>query len=107
LIAEFARLEAVSVAAENPDDVTLAALGLLPPLAVLRAFDASGELLAEVRLGALDPVAGISAGAQGRAAIYRLDPALAEQIPISLEAYRARFLSPPVEEPAVKEPAPQ
>ena len=107
LIAEFARLEAVSVAAENPDDVTLAALGLLPPLAVLRAFDASGELLAEVRLGALDPVAGIAAGALGRAAIYRLDPALAEQIPISLEAYRARFLSPPVEEPAVKEPAPQ
>ena len=102
LIAEFARLEAVSVAAENPDDVTLAVLGLLPPQTVLRAYDASGELLAEVGLGVLDPDAGIAASAHGQAASYRLDPALAEQIPISLEAYRARFLSPPVEASAVE-----
>ena len=102
LIAEFARLAAVPVAAGTPADVPLAALGLLPPQTVLRAYDASGELLAEVGLGVLDPDAGIAASAHGQAASYRLDPALAEQIPISLEAYRARFLSPPVEASAVE-----
>jgi hypothetical protein len=59
-------------------------------------------LLAEVSLGALDPVAGIAAKAFGQAAIYRLDPALAEQLPLGLEDFRARFLLPAVEDSAAE-----
>jgi hypothetical protein len=51
-------------------------------------------LLAEVSLGNLDPESGIIARARGQSAIFRLDAALAEQIPIGLDAYRARFLAP-------------
>ncbi|MBW2388606.1 MAG: DUF4340 domain-containing protein, partial [Deltaproteobacteria bacterium] len=43
LIAEFARLEAVSVVAESADDETLASLGLLPPRVTLRAYAAPAE----------------------------------------------------------------
>ncbi len=105
LIAEFARLEAVSVVADNASDDALAAFGLFPAQVTLRAYDASRELLAEVSLGALDPDAGILAKALGQAVVYRLDAALAEQIPISLDALRARFLVPAVEAAAVEEPA--
>ncbi len=120
LIAEFARLEAVSVVAESAEPGVLEALGLSPPRVILRAYAAptkngedgeededhedageeSRELLAEVSLGILDPESGIVARARGQSAVFRLDAALAEQIPIGLDAYRARFLAPLPAEPA-------
>jgi hypothetical protein len=123
LVAEFARLEAVSVVEEVAGANTLGALGLQPPSTILRAYGAPTAsdptevagadakvgvvsaprvLLAEVSLGALDPVAGIAAKAFGQAAIYRLDPALAEQLPLGLEDFRARFLLPAVEDSAAE-----
>ena len=95
-MAEFARLEASSVEAEEPTANQLAAAGLSPPRVTLRALGGEAEgTVAEVFLGEYDPSAGFAAQSGGRTKIYRLDPALAEQIPDSIEAFRSEFLAPP------------
>ena len=115
LIAEFARLEAISVEAEIATPDRMSPLGLIPPRVALRAFGnkSTGSAaaadssvgperiqLAEVFLGHFDPSLGIVAQAGDQEAIFRIDPALAEQIPVSLSALHDRFLAPPPAEPA-------
>ncbi|MFT5442402.1 MAG: hypothetical protein ACI8W3_001444 [Myxococcota bacterium] len=97
-VAEFARLEAMAIEAQRPSKDELAAAGLAPARVVMRAYDLGSEqvaprVLSEVSLGELDPEFGIAARSTGQAALYRLDPALAEQIPTGLDAFNARFLA--------------
>ncbi len=104
LIAELARLEAVSVVSENADAALLERLGLDPPRVSLRAYGAAGEgdapLLAEVVLGELDPLSGIAARASGQETIFRIDGTLAESIPIDIEAFESQFIAEPADDEA-------
>jgi hypothetical protein len=113
LVAELSRLRAEDVEADAMGAKELAAVGLSPPRAVLRAFGAPPEgggeapRLAEVWLGEFDAKRGIHAKVPDADTVYRLSYELAESLPVSLEAYRNRFVSkegeeeapPPPEEP--------
>jgi hypothetical protein len=106
------------VAAEKADEKQLAGLGLAPPRALVRVLGEAAEgqqpaPLAEVQLGRLDAKQGIAARRTGSETVYWLDPQLAEHLPVSLDAFRNRFVSaePPPEvavpeAPAEAEPAP-
>jgi hypothetical protein len=107
LVDELSRLEASAILAESAGEQELRGLGLDPPRVSFAVTGAPAEgeegpgRLAEVRLGELQSDGGLVAQAAGRPALFRLDPALAEHLPVSLDALRERFLAPP--EPA--EPA--
>lgn len=97
MIAELARLRAEDVAADAMGDDELAAVGLAPPRAILRAFGTASEaegppLLGAVQLGDVTGE-GIYARRPDADTVYRLSPDLAEHLPVSLEAFRNRFLS--------------
>lgn len=98
LMAELARLDAIRVVSEDASVDEQIELGLAPPRVVLRAFgkpaDGTAATLAEVELGRLDPGVGIVARPSGRSIVYRIDEALADAIPVDLEAFEARFLAP-------------
>ena len=99
LVAELARLRAEDVEAESMGPDELAAVGLAPPRARLRAWGdppaEGGEprLLADVALGEYDSARGIPARRADSEIVYRLDYGLAEHIPVSLDAFRNRFVS--------------
>ena len=98
IVAELSTLRADDIVADAMDAAGQAALGLDPPTVSLRVRgaaqgDEAGPVLAEVFLGQLDPKLGIAAKAAGSDRIYRIDHALAEHLPVSLEAFRNRFLS--------------
>jgi len=123
LVRELSRLRAQDILAESAGPAELAALGLAPPRVVLRAFgkakgaegeggggaDAGGppaageadeaaraeELLGEVQIGISRGEGGIVARRPGVETLFLLDPALAEDVPVSLESLRNRFLAPP------------
>jgi hypothetical protein len=108
LATELSRLRADDVAADEMGERELQAVGLLPPRVLLRVLGeppaAGGEAprLAEVWLGELDPRRGILARRPDAPTVFLLDPALAEHVPISLDAFRNRFVSkepPPGESP--------
>ena len=94
-----------------------AGLGLAPPRVAIRVFGASpagggeGPLLAEVHLGAQKGDR-IFAAVPGRKTVYQIDGALAEHVPVSLDAFRNRFVSkeqpgkPPAQPAGAAEPAP-
>jgi hypothetical protein len=121
LVAELARLDAVDIAADEVGPQELVGLGLSPPHATLRVYGAptapAGEtpesgpgpapLLAEVQLG-VQKGDRIIARRAGRSTIFRIDAALSEHIPVSLEAFRNRFVSKEAapEPDAAAEPAP-
>jgi hypothetical protein len=104
LVSELASLEGLDVAADAMGESERAALGLAPPRAELRVFGAgegdAAPLLADVRLGALEPDRGIAAQRADREAVYWLDASLAEHLPIGLEAFRNRFEQEVPPEPA-------
>jgi hypothetical protein len=60
--------------------------------------------LAEVRIGIAREAGGITAQAAGNATVFELDPAVAEFVPVSLDALRTRFVAKP-EEPEGAAPA--
>jgi len=99
LIAELAHLEATEIVAEGMGGDELSALGLAPPKLTLRVYSREGSAgepageLAEVALGYFDPKRGIIAKSTASDVIYRIDPGLAEQIPVSYDAYLADFVS--------------
>jgi hypothetical protein len=107
LVAELARLEGISIVADAFGPEELAAVGLAPPRLILRAYEARPEAgggaavpVAEVHLGHADPERGIIARSAGRDTIYRIAPALSEQIPVDQEAFSTRFLPiPPPQTP--------
>lgn len=103
LVSELSRLQAVGVFAESAGEDELRQLGLAPPNAILTVFGAApkGEagkegaslpVLAEVHLG---NVKGDRLVAQraGSPTVFELDYTLAEHVPVSLDAFRNRFLS--------------
>lgn len=98
LVAELARLEAAEIAAEEVGPQELAGLGLAPPRATIRVYGAApaagGEapVLADVQLG-VQSGDRIVARRADRPTIFRLDAAKAEHVPVSLEAFRNRFVS--------------
>jgi Domain of unknown function (DUF4340) len=97
LVSELSRLRAKGILADSAGKAELRGLGLSPPTAILRVFgaapkaDAPAPQLAEVHLGNFRGPDGIVAQVAGDPVIYRLDAALAEQIPVSLEAFRSKF----------------
>ncbi|MBW2272716.1 MAG: DUF4340 domain-containing protein [Deltaproteobacteria bacterium] len=103
LVAELAQLEGVSIVADAMGPEELAAVGLAPPGVILRAYAARGPEagvdagaalpVAEVHLGHSDPERGAIAKAPDRDTIYRIDPVLSEQIPVSHEAFMSRFVA--------------
>ncbi|NNL66759.1 MAG: DUF4340 domain-containing protein [Myxococcales bacterium] len=98
MVAELSTLNGDDILAEAMGPEELAALGLAPPRVRFRVKaaaegDAPGAVLAEVWLGEPDPDRGIVARAGDRERVYRIDYALAEHLPISVEAFRNRFLS--------------
>jgi hypothetical protein len=109
LVSEVSHLRAKTILAESMGESELAALGLAPPAAVVRVWadpeEEGGEAkqVAEVQLGKLDAEHGIPARVPGRDTVYALDGALAEHVPVSLEAFRERFVGG---EEEAAEPAP-
>lgn len=125
MIAELSRLDAAGIAADEVGPRELVGLGLSPPHASIRVYGkpeapegaAAGAaegaepgrapLLADVQLGVQDGDR-IVARRADRPTIFRLDAAKAEDVPVSLEAFRNRFVSKegPAEETAPAADAP-
>ena len=101
LVDELARLRARDILADAMGPEELRGVGLEPPNATLlvRGEDANAAL-AEVRLGVVREGGGIVAQAAGTPMVYELDPALAEYLPASLDAFRTRFVKKPEPPPA-------
>lgn len=98
IVAELSALRGSDIVAESAGPDELRALGLDPPNVTIRVRgaaegDALGPVLAEVSLGEADHERGIVARRADQERIYRIDYALAEHLPVSLEALRNRFLS--------------
>ncbi len=108
VVAELSRLRAQDIAADEMGEAELRALGLAPPNAIVTVFGKSGEgeatpagegsaekpgapTLAEVQLGHVEGSEWIAARAAGDPTVYRLPYSLAEQLPVSLDAFRNRF----------------
>jgi hypothetical protein len=98
LVSEVSRLRAQTILAESMGESELAALGLAPPAAVVRVWaepeqeGAEAPKVAEIHLGRPDAERGIPARVPERDTVYLLDGALAEHVPVSLEAFRERFV---------------
>jgi hypothetical protein len=97
LLEELSRLEASQILAEEVGTGELAALGLDPPRLGIRVFGEAVEegdapLLAELRVGELRGGGDIVAQRLDRPEVFSLDAALAEHIPVNIDALRARFL---------------
>lgn len=118
LLTELSGLEAEKVAADAMGDDELAALGLAPPRARIRVLGAAPEqgeapVLADVSLGVLKSGRGVAAQRAGRDEVFWLDPQVAEHVPVSLEAWRNRFVGAepapdaPAETPSPEAPEPE
>lgn len=101
----LSRLRARDIAADAMGEAELRALGLAPPNAIVTVFGKRPEgvavkegeeapplpILAEVQIGNVEGSEWIAARAAGDPTVYRLAYALAEQLPVSLDAFRNRF----------------
>jgi len=103
LVDELARLRARDILADAMGPEELRGLALEPPNAslVVRGADADAPL-AEVRVGVVRDGGGIVAQAAGNATVFELDPVVAQVLPVSLDAFRTRFV---VKEPAASDAA--
>jgi hypothetical protein len=114
LVSELSRLRAVDIAADSVGEEELRGLGLSPPNVILSVFGEVAQQgtdepdvapkLAEIHIGGSYGPDGIIARAAGDPVVYRLDYELAEHIPVSLEAFRNRFVEQQgaeVDEPSV------
>ncbi len=105
LVRELAGLTAESILAERVGPDELAGLELSPPAVAFTVRAAAGEEpLAQIRLGKLQGGDGILAQTGDNPQIFRLAITLSEQLPVSLEALRNRFLK--TDEPERVEPLP-
>jgi len=113
LVQELSRLEANDILAERVGPEELRQLELDPANVTLLVYGkgkGEGEQevrLAEVRLGALRGSHGIVAQTGENPTLFQLDLDRAEHIPVSIEAFRNRFLAEEEEaaEPSPSEPA--
>jgi hypothetical protein len=100
LVAELAYLEGIDIVADDLGETERTALGLRPPRALIRVWGegesgASAPLLAELSIGRAQPGRGVFAKRRDGDVVYLLDPALAAEIPFSLEAFREGFVQGP------------
>lgn len=105
LVSELSRLRAADILADAVGDDELRGLGLAPPNTIVSVFGAASEAgagedepaaapkLAEIHIGDFQGPDGIIARAVGDPAVYRIDHTLAEYVPVSLDAFRNRFVS--------------
>lgn len=94
LVSELSGLSADAILAERVGPEELAGLGLAPPRVSLTVRGAEGDaVLAQVRLGARQGADGVVAQTGENPQVFRLDAATAEHLPVSLEAFRNRFLA--------------
>lgn len=95
LVAVLAALSGVDVVAETGDEAARKANGLAPPAVTIRVYGAKTAqeepLLATVEIGTSDAQGFVATSAPG-AALYRVAASLAEHVPTSLAAWRARFV---------------
>lgn len=118
-LAELSHLRAEGIESDAPDESSLRKRGLAPPNAVITVFGARPEgekagegesppplpVLAEVQVGDIEGSEWIAARAAGDPTLYKLAHGFAEQVPVSLDAFRNRFraeekpAAPPAEEP--------
>jgi len=119
LISELSHLRAQSILADSMGPEELAGVGLRPPRVLYRVWGAPAEgevegegqregeplRLAEVALGSFAAETGIVAKAADQDSVYRLDFDLAEALPVSLEAFRNRFVSEEESEAVGGEPS--
>jgi len=109
MVDALSRLSASDVLAESVGPDELGGLALDPPNATFVVYgeapadasdsgdaesgeDAAETPLAEVRVGAFQGNDGIVAQRADRPTLFRLDPSAAQSLPVSLEAFRARFV---------------
>jgi hypothetical protein len=117
IVSELSRLEAGDVRLDRATEEELAELGLAPPNSILSVYGEAPEpgdatdpeaaleslpRLAEIHIGNVEGSEWILARAVGDPTVYRLSYDLAEHVPVSLEAFRNRFLA----EAHAEEPAP-
>jgi hypothetical protein len=106
LVSELSKLDAGDILADDASELDLATLELAPPNVILTVLGGSEEAaegdeeaspsapqLAEIHLGRIEGSEWIVARAIGDPAVYRLEYELAEHVPISLDAFRSRFLA--------------
>lgn len=104
LVSELSNLEAEDILSEDASEEDLEELGLSPPQTVVSVFGeapgAEGESesvgaprLAEIHVGNVEGSEWIVARAAGDPTVYQLSYELAEHLPVSLEAFRNRFLA--------------
>ena len=104
MISALSNLVAADILADEMGPEELAGVGLAPPIARIVVHGAEGEEpLASIRLGVVRGDEGIVAQSAGNAVVFELDHGLAERVPVSLEAFRNRFLAT---EPAPEEAEP-
>jgi len=105
-MAVLSHLKAAQIVADSMDEPKLRKLGLAPPNAVVTVFGKQPEagkpaeggesapplpVLAEVQFGNVEGSEWIAARAAGDPTVYRLAYSVAEQLPVSLDAFRNRF----------------
>ncbi len=100
LVSELSRLRASGILADSMGEAELQKLGLSPPKVVIAVFGGAieagegveTEQLAEVHIGALQGDRWVIARAADNEMVFTLDYAIAEHVPVSLEAFRNRFV---------------
>jgi len=104
IVAALETLRARDIAAESMGQNELAGVGLAPANAVYvvrgavppdAAADTPAPTLAQVEIGRIETGRGIFARKTGQDTVYLLDPALAEHLPVSYEAFENRFRAEP------------
>ncbi len=100
LVSELSRLRADDIVAEGMGPDELSAVQLAPASVVYRVYggapegeDAGEVKLAEVAIGAVRGDDGVLARTEGNEIVFQLDYERAERIPVSLEAFRNRFVA--------------
>ncbi len=92
LVTELGLLKGSDIVAESMGADELAGIGLSPPNAILRVWGGE-DRLTEVHLGSFDGEKGIIAKHADQPEIYRISYALAEHVPVNLEAFENRFVA--------------
>ena len=96
LVRQLANLRAVDILADEMGPRELASLGLAPPRVRIRIGNQADEgegsaILADVKIGRLDPGRGLFVQRQGDSTIYLLPASAADDIPISRAAFASDF----------------
>lgn len=98
LVDELSDLEAQRILAERVGPEELKGFGLSPANATFLVYDEADALLAKIRLGTIRDSEGIVAQTGENAQVFEISLELAEQLPVSLEAFQNRFIEAPEED---------